>query len=60
MAEAAELDLTNITSYFERPTATPMNYLRLYFLLLQNPWMNNQLIKQVIQEPGPCLGQAPV
>ena len=32
----------------------------LYFLLLQNPWMNNQLIKQVIQEPGPCLGQAPV
>ena len=32
----------------------------LYFLLLKNPWMNNQLIKQVIQEPSPCLGQAPV
>ena len=32
----------------------------LYFLLLKNPWMNNQLIKQVIPEPGPCLGQAPV
>ena len=32
----------------------------LYMILLKNPWMNNQLIKRVIQEPGPCLGQAPV
>ena len=32
----------------------------LNFLFLKNPWMNNQLIKWVIQEPGPCLGQAPV
>ena len=32
----------------------------LNFLFLKNPWMNHQLIKWVIQEPGPCLGQAPV
>ena len=32
----------------------------LYIILLKNLWMNNQLIKRVIQEPGPCLGQAPV
>ena len=23
-------------------------------LLLKYPWLNNQQIKQVIQEPGPC------
>ena len=54
----AELDWTNITLYFERPTETPMNHMRHYILSCwKNPWMNNQLIKQVIQEPGPCLGQ---
>ena len=35
-------------------------YETLYSLLLKNPSMNNLLIKQVIQEPGPCLGQGPV
>ena len=35
-------------------------YETLCSLLLKNPWMINQLIKQVIQEPGPCLGQGPV